>query len=47
MEEVENPDVNDMWGEAHGPGEPSALRALHGDDGEPMGVSDQLGRGGA
>ena len=42
MEEVENPDVNDIWGEAHGPGEPSALRALHGDDGEPMVVPTNL-----
>ena len=36
------PDVNDIWGEAHGPGEPSALRALHGDDGEPMVVPTNL-----
>ena len=42
MEEVENPDVNDIWGEAHGPGESSALRALHGDDGEPMVVPTNL-----
>ena len=42
MEEVEYPDMNDIWGEAHGPGEPSALRALHGDDGEPMVVPTNL-----
>ena len=29
-------------GDAHGPGEPSALRALHGDDGEPMVVPTNL-----
>ena len=42
MEEVENPDANDIWGDAHGPGEPSVLRALHGDDGEPMVVPTNL-----
>ena len=45
MEEVEDAQPEDIWGDDPDPGEPSPLRALHG-GGEPFRGSDQLGRGG-
>ena len=44
MEEVEDAQPEDIWGDDPDPGEPSPLRALHG-GGEPFRGSDQLGRG--
>ena len=41
MEEVEDVQPEDIWGDDPDPGEPSALRALHG-DGEPLGVPTNL-----
>ena len=45
MEEVEDVQPEDIWGDDPDPGEPSALRALHG-DGEPLGVPTNLVGGG-